>query len=350
MFLHDDRSYVDERRHRSATLWIPLVDTGPAEGNGHLQVVPGSQRLATAMAGSNTPELFRPYERVLRSALVDVAVPAGHGLVYDTRVLHASPPNAGHEPREAIALAVAPRGADVIHVVADAPRHRRIHRVDDQFFVAHSPQEVERRMPERYAVVEEYEDDVRLLPPEAVAEVTGVPAPTPDPVVPPDLVALAEGRAPDPLPDRAVRVGTLVPAPTARPFVAGPDVPADGAWGPEVPARLVGLLDDEWTVGEPRVAFGGGAVALRLAPGERAGLRGPARDLAAVDGPVLGAGVVGPGRASSLVAGEAVVPSGDGPLIVWNHGPGDLVAVVVDPVGHADAVRTRPEVEAAVRW
>jgi hypothetical protein len=60
MFLHEDRTYVDERHHRSATLWIPLVDTGPAEANGNLQVVPGSQRLAVAPAGSNTPELFRP--------------------------------------------------------------------------------------------------------------------------------------------------------------------------------------------------------------------------------------------------------------------------------------------------
>ncbi|OWY60750.1 hypothetical protein B7486_67490, partial [cyanobacterium TDX16] len=61
MYLHDDRSFVDERHHRSYALWVALDDTSPEIGNGCLYLVPGSQRIATAASGSNTPDWFTPY-------------------------------------------------------------------------------------------------------------------------------------------------------------------------------------------------------------------------------------------------------------------------------------------------
>ena len=89
MFLHDDRSYVDERKYRASSLWIPLIDVGESTRVGGLEVVSGSQRLPTGWAGSNTPDVIRPWETDLQRALRPMSAAAGSAVVYDTRTLHA---------------------------------------------------------------------------------------------------------------------------------------------------------------------------------------------------------------------------------------------------------------------
>lgn len=182
MFLHDDRSFVDERRHRAFTVWVPLVDTGPELGNGCLYLVPGSHRIMPAASGTGTPDWIRPYERYLERFLQPVTMRAGEALVYDTKTLHGSTANLTDETREAIATAVAPAGAELIHVVADGER-RRVHRVDHDFFLDVHPATIaEHGMPERYPVVEEYVEELVEASPAAVAAVCD-PDDVPVPVV-----------------------------------------------------------------------------------------------------------------------------------------------------------------------
>ena len=50
MFLHDDRTYLDERRQRAFTVWVPLVDVSPELDNGTLYLVPGSHRIVDAFS------------------------------------------------------------------------------------------------------------------------------------------------------------------------------------------------------------------------------------------------------------------------------------------------------------
>jgi hypothetical protein len=46
-----------------------------------------------------------------------------------------------------------------------------------------------------------------------------------------------------------------------------------------------------------------------------------------------------------------VIVDARGPVVVWNHGPGELVAALVDPArDDPQAQRWRAEVEAALRW
>jgi ectoine hydroxylase-related dioxygenase (phytanoyl-CoA dioxygenase family) len=162
MFLHEDRTFVDEHRFRAGTLWVPLVDVGPALPNGGLEVIPRSHLLTEAWSGTATPELFRRYETYLRERLLPVAVPGGHALYYDTRTLHASPPNLSSAPREAVVCAVAPREAELIHVVATSRRHRRVHRVDETFFLDVHPHAIDDDLDGRYPVIAEFDDDSRL--------------------------------------------------------------------------------------------------------------------------------------------------------------------------------------------
>jgi hypothetical protein len=171
MFLHDDRTFVDERRHRAHTLWIPLVDTSPELDNGCLYILPGSHHLMPAASGTGTPDWVRPYEQYLERFLLPLSMRAGEALLYDTKTLHGSTPNRTDVTREAIAVALAPGGADLVHVVADGPE-RVVHQVDRQFFQDVHPHDIaEHGMPDRYPVVERYVETTTDVDPVAMAAI-----------------------------------------------------------------------------------------------------------------------------------------------------------------------------------
>ncbi len=162
MGLHEDGTFVDERRFRSGTLWIPLVDVSTEAQNGTLELLPGSHRLSESWSGPRTPLLHPPFERYLRQRLLPVTLTAGTGIYYDTRTLHASSANRSNEIREALVCAVAPRAASVIRVVATSRRHRTVHEVDRDFFLDVHPHEADDRIAERFPPIEEFDDDSRL--------------------------------------------------------------------------------------------------------------------------------------------------------------------------------------------
>jgi hypothetical protein len=287
MFLHEDRTYVDERHARAHTLWIPLTDVGPGLENGTLEIVPRSHHLATTLGGSNTPELFRPYERHLRERLVPLDVAAGSAVVYDTRTLHASGPNLSDRPRIALVCAVAPRGEPLIHVRASGPTRRRVHHVTPAFFVEHHPREIEASMPADCPVVREYDDDTGVPSPATVAAALGGPMPVPDPVVPDDL-----RRPEDPpgLPVLRTQVGT---------------------------GRRSGARRSQ--------------VAVTLGPGERrtfASRRRRRPEVAVVSGPALGAGVRSGPAAADLAPDQRAWGGRGHPVTLWNEGPGPCAFLV----------------------
>lgn len=277
MFLHEDRSYVEEPGARAHTVWIPLTDVGPTLANGTLEIVPRSHRLASALSGSNTPELFRPYERHLRERLVPLEMAAGSAAIYDTRTLHASRPNLSGAPRVAVVCAVAPRGERLIHVRATSATGRRVHLVTPDFFVEHHPRRIEEAMPPDCPVVREYEDECAIPSPAEVAAAVGGPLPVADPVVPDDL------RHPD--------------DPTVLPVLRH----------------------------RRRRRWPGRTTRLSLAPGERrtfSPVRGRSVEVEVVSGPVLGAGARSGPAAADLTPGRRVRGRRSVPLTVWNDGPG----------------------------
>lgn len=332
MALHDEPTFVDERRHRSHAVWIPLVDVGPELGNGHLLVLPGSDRLERGLSGYNTPVLYRPYEHAVVPRMVEVSARAGQAVIYDSRTLHASVDNATATSRPAIAASVVPRGVPLVHVVATGRAHRRVHRVPQDFYVRHHPFELDlEHLP--HPVLDEV-DDVAELDPDALARLVGLDGAAalgpPRVVVPPDLAERA-GATPTgwpvaatwPVTDlRDLRVphdalgeldGDLagvevlwseragsVPAGTARDgLLAQRCVAADGP-------RAVAVLDPE------------GRLALRV-PGDGT------TTVAVLEAPKVNAGVVAAGRAHCLSLGSTLQLCAGDDVVVWNQGPGQLV-------------------------
>jgi hypothetical protein len=119
--LHQDWTYTREPGVRAVVVWCPLADTDPSTGG--LHVVPGSHRWSTKHRGSG--EVPGPLADVGK-ALADsgaarpVELAAGEAVLYDAALLHGSPPNAGDDVRVAAAIALAPTGAELVHLHAEA--------------------------------------------------------------------------------------------------------------------------------------------------------------------------------------------------------------------------------------
>lgn len=320
MYLHDDRSFVDERRARALTAWIPLDDVGPDTGNGTLELVPRSHRIERGPSGSNSPDLYRPWERFLRTHLQPVAARAGSAVLYDCRVLHASGPNCGDRPRVALAMALAPEDEQLIHVV-DGPDAARLHAVGPDFFLDHHPRQIEAQMPASCPVIEVLDGRPRLDT-TSLAELFGEVPPT-DPVVPHDLRLDGEPWWFDWL---AHVDGPPIASPPGREGRSSKTLVIERTEG-RVVSSAGGLLGKKTT--------------LALDPGARIVVR-PRRPrmhllVHTVDAPSVGAGIrAQAARASDLRAGRTVLLPPGAPATVWNDGP--TVAIVCVVASRASAL------------
>ena len=163
MVLHNEPTYVDGDT-ATYNIWIPLIDVQAEPPNGTLELVLGTQHLPFGLAGFNTPPNFLPYEHFLRAHTVSLDVPAGSGVIYDSRMLHVSGPNHTDRARPAIAAAVAPRDADLVHVIATGRRTRRVYAVDEGFFLDAHPTEAEDWLAGRASLVREVHQAAALTP------------------------------------------------------------------------------------------------------------------------------------------------------------------------------------------
>lgn len=345
MFLHEDRTFVDERRFRAATLWIPLVDVGPGIPNGGLQVVPRSHRLHSSPSGTGTPELFRPYESELRRHLCTISCPAGSAICYDTRLLHASEPNHSDVPRVALVGAIVPGEADVVHVVATGRRGRKMFAVGDRFFIDQHPREVLLDGSHGEVLVRRWEDDDDLLPEDVAAVLGTAVVPTPEPVIPDDVQpmvdresSIAASRARRVPPGEGRRRSMLQDLPDLEIGPTALRSIESAAGGVCVVARSgrCGMLPAPFSeevverldlsVSHPRRTRS----VIILEPGGRAELRtdaAPGR-LMVAEAPINGSGIVVERLATALPIGEEVVLAPHGSAHVWNDGPGWFAAVV----------------------
>lgn len=148
--LHQDPTVVDEREHRSVTVWLALDEISRARRNGALHVLPGSHRCGFEWRGTRTEPTYLNDLEGLWDVAVPVDVLAGDVIVMDSRILHGSPPNYSGEARCAIAGVAAPEGATLVHAVgmADEDDDRvEVWGVDEQFFCDNSPGSLRQHLP-----------------------------------------------------------------------------------------------------------------------------------------------------------------------------------------------------------
>jgi hypothetical protein len=120
--LHHDWTMVRDRRQRPLHVWCPL--TPAAAVNGVLHFVEGSHRIVDHIGAPHTPVYCRGYQEALKVRSVSVKLSPGEALVYDSTILHWSPPNLGAEPRPAITLTCLPREAEPVFYRRDGEGQR----------------------------------------------------------------------------------------------------------------------------------------------------------------------------------------------------------------------------------
>ncbi len=190
--LHQDVSYVDERVFRTVVAWVALDDADEVLDNGPLQVVPGSHRWERLPRGTST---WWPYgdtqEFLTEHCLEALPVRSGDVLVMDNGLLHCSFPNHSDRPRLAVAVALAPEEAGLVHTVGNDDGTVRIYDVDDQFFVDDTPYTLmDHGMPERFRLREAGPVPLHAFTTSEVAALAGVPSPEPpQPTAPVDGTA-----------------------------------------------------------------------------------------------------------------------------------------------------------------
>lgn len=340
MALRREPSFVDERHERSLSLWIPLVDVGPELGNGHLSVVPHSDRLPHGLVGFNTPVLHHPYAEAFHRHAVPVSAPAGTAIVYDGRTLHLSAPNHSASPRAAVACSVVSAGAQLVCVEATGRRGRRLVAVDRSFYVDRHPYDVHANgvggrvideFVERSVITD---DDVRSLlgDPEVQAAVC----------VPADLdPGPTTGRSADPAPSTTRPARAPERFHTSRDLrvmpheLSGADVVPDWLSSADVvgTVRIIGPR-----LAEVRPPWLGpspvdGELVVLLEAGSRLRLRFDPRvserwRVRAIEAPDLGTGILAVDGAGALRIGDEVEVAAGPESVLWHEGPGQFVGVL----------------------
>lgn len=133
---HQDWTFVDENEYNSMTVWVPLIDVN--EDNGALSVIPGSHKLFHHHRSSPSPQSKSPLADHIFTLFPFVKVidmKAGEALVFDNRLIHASPPNTSGSNRIAVGIGITQNSADLIHYY-HVPATNRIKKyaVDESFY------------------------------------------------------------------------------------------------------------------------------------------------------------------------------------------------------------------------
>jgi len=139
LFPHQDWSLVDETQYRSFNIWVPLVDTEPK--NGGIYVLPKSHNLlATQYRGPNIPPIFGNIGDLLWEIMTPLHIPAGHALIYDHRLLHASPVNQTQEIRLTAVYGIIPKSAQLQYYYKNGEAIE-VFKSNVDFFFEHNPEE-----------------------------------------------------------------------------------------------------------------------------------------------------------------------------------------------------------------
>ena len=180
--IHLDWSVVDERKHRTIGIWIPLSDVDAH--NGALGILESSHLFGHSMRGSMVnfmaadgslaegpflEEIKRKYQAKL------LCLKAGTAVFYDLSLAHFSPPNQSRTVRLATNMMMIPEGVQPLHYYRDESGTIRQLQVDEEFFLTRNmaaapdmdtwPGHAE-NLPPEYRVEEQYGTSVTILPSE----------------------------------------------------------------------------------------------------------------------------------------------------------------------------------------
>ena len=144
--LHQDWTFVDEKRYNSYNLWCPLQEVSLQ--NGALGILPGSHQL---LGNEVRPSPSPPYVPVFRESAMELFeylhflhLRAGEAVLFDHRCWHGAMPNNSETSRVAIGLCLAHKSATLEHhYLLPGTQKVGIFAVDKHFYYAHGNKELQ---------------------------------------------------------------------------------------------------------------------------------------------------------------------------------------------------------------
>ncbi len=133
--IHQNWTFVDERKFTSVSVWIPLQDV--SRKNGTLEVVPGSHKVISEYRGPSIPWVFDNLNELMKEKyMLPFELKPGQVGIVDDSVIHYSGINQTHEHRKAVQLILKPTEAPTIHCYKenDEGDEVAIIEVDDDYF------------------------------------------------------------------------------------------------------------------------------------------------------------------------------------------------------------------------
>lgn len=138
---HQDWSFVDheEEGFCSITCWIALVDTNLI--NGTMGVIKGSHKFMQNHRPSPSPQTPVPLSEHMFSIfpyLQTIDMKAGQVLMFDNRIIHASPPNTSSGVRLAVGIGITQKDAELVHYYLKPDGNKNTllkYNVDEDFFL-----------------------------------------------------------------------------------------------------------------------------------------------------------------------------------------------------------------------
>lgn len=112
--IHQDWTYVDERKYRSFNVWTSLGHSGPH--NGGMYVLPGSHLVDMPIRW--TPfdcEIYNTYREAIMENSVGLELGPGQAVVYDSALIHYSMVNDTDRMRLACGCVFVPQQAEPVH-------------------------------------------------------------------------------------------------------------------------------------------------------------------------------------------------------------------------------------------
>ena len=134
--VHQNWTFVDERRFTSVSVWCPLQPV--SRKNGTLEVVPGTQKVICDVRGPSIEWVFSDIiPELIEKYMVPLELKPGQVAVIDDSVIHYSGVNHSDAPRRAVQFILKPEEAQAIHYFRDAsdpPGRVQLYEVGEEFF------------------------------------------------------------------------------------------------------------------------------------------------------------------------------------------------------------------------
>lgn len=147
---HQDWTFVDERAFSSVNIWVPLSDVD--KSNGAYHVIEGSHKWPLTYRGSNIVSACMKLNYNF-DELSYIPLHKGEAIIYDHRLIHATPPNKSGAERIAVVLTLIPTDAELLHCCSADGSSASIdfYKIDEAFYWKYTFSYKHNTIPEGYA-------------------------------------------------------------------------------------------------------------------------------------------------------------------------------------------------------